>query len=115
MVVKHKNSIPFESESSYNGVQKKYLIGKNDGSNEIIMRYFVVEPQESTPYHSHLFPHLVHVERGKGVVVNYDGEKIPISPGALVYIDDCETHCFTNVSDSERLEFICIVPERGDK
>ncbi len=115
MVVKSNDSIEFESESGYEGVKKKFFIGRKDGSNEIIMRFFEVSPQKSTPFHSHPFQHLVKIEKGNGVVINADKSSTPISAGSLVYIHDNEMHCFTNTSETETLEFICIVPDRGEK
>lgn len=115
MIVKNKELIPFVEDSGYEGVEKKYFIGRKDGSGEIIMRYFVVAPQKSTPYHAHEFPHLVKVEKGEGVLVDKDKNEKRLNGNSLVYVHDNETHCFRNTSTTENFEFICIVPERGDK
>ena len=67
MIVKDTKEIPYADSSAYPGVSKQIYIGEKDGSAEIAMRYFSVEPGKSTPYHSHGFPHLVKVEKGIGV------------------------------------------------
>ena len=115
MVIKSTESVPFVADSGYEGVEKKILIGRKDGSNEIIMRYFVVAPGKTTPYHSHPFPHLAKIEKGNGSIVDANKDETPVSPGSLVYINDNEVHCFKNTSNTESLEFICIVPDRGEQ
>lgn len=114
MIVKSINEVAFENESPYPGIQKKFFLGKEDGSKEIIMRFFVVGPGNSTPFHQHPFPHLVKVEKGNGVLIDVDKKEVNLTPGSLVYIHDNEWHCFKNTGDSP-FEFICIVPERGEK
>ena len=114
MIVKSINELVAETDSPYPGIQKKYFLGKYDGSNEIIMRYFIVEPGNSTPFHQHPFPHLVKVEKGEGLLVDVDNKKTKLVRDNLVYIHDNEWHCFKNMCDIP-FEFICIVPERGEK
>ncbi len=114
MIIKDTENIPYEYTSKYNGVKKQIYIGTKDGSNEIVMRYFSLEPGGKTPYHSHNFPHLVKIEKGKGVVIDKDGSEHEIEVGKVVYINDDEVHGFKNVGD-EPFELICIVPDRGEK
>lgn len=114
MIIKNIIEVPFEDTSAYKGVKKQILLGKRDGSDEIIMRLFTVEPGSATPYHDHGFPHLVKVESGNGFVIDKEGVEHEISAGNIVYVQDDEVHGFKNVSDKP-FSFICIVPERGEK
>ena len=59
MIIKDKSQVPFEDTSNYNGISKQIVLGPKDGSSEIILRYFCIEPGGNTPYHNHPFPHLV--------------------------------------------------------
>ncbi len=113
MVVKDSAKVPYADMSNFKGITKQVLIGPEEGSYEIIMRYFSVEPGCSTPYHDHNFPHVVKVEKGVGVIVDKDGKESELFPGKVVYVNDDETHCFKNTG-TESFDFICIVPERGE-
>jgi quercetin dioxygenase-like cupin family protein len=113
MVIKNLKEVPYEEMSAYKGVKKQILIGPRDGSVEIIMRYFSLEPGGNTPYHSHGFPHVVKVEKGKGMVVDENGKEHALECNQVVYIQDDEVHGFKNTGD-ESFDFICIVPPRGE-
>jgi len=114
MIVKDIKTITFEDNSAYPGVDKQIYIGSRDGSAEIAMRYFSVKPGQSTPYHSHPFPHLVKIEKGKGILLDKDKKETPLEVGKVVYVNDNEMHCFKNAGN-EPFDFICVVPDRGEK
>jgi len=113
MVIKNPKDVPFEDMRNFNGITKQIYIGPDDGSKEIIMRYFSVEPECSTPYHDHDFPHIVKVEKGNGVLVDKDKKEHKLVAGSLAYVHDDEVHCFKNTG-TENFDFICIVPPRGE-
>lgn len=113
MVIKNLKEIPYEDTSAFKGVKKQILIGPRDGSAEIVMRYFSLEPGGNTPYHSHGFPHVVKVEKGQGIVIDKDGKKHPLEASQVIYIQDDEIHGFKNTG-AEPFDFICIVPPRGE-
>jgi quercetin dioxygenase-like cupin family protein len=113
MVIKRLNEVPYEDMTTYKGVKKQILIGPKDGSGEIIMRYFSLEPEGKTPYHSHGFPHVVKVEKGRGIVVDKDGRNHSLEANQVVYIQDDEIHGFVNTGTGP-FDFICIVPFRGE-
>lgn len=113
MVIKNLNEVPYEDMSAFKGVKKQILIGPRDGSGEIVMRYFSLEPGGNTPYHSHGFPHVVKVEKGHGAVIDKDGKKYPLEANQVAYIPDDEIHGFKNTG-TEPFDFICIVPPRGE-
>jgi len=111
MIVKIEQKIPegFVQEEGVQNVTKRVLIGPDDGSSRIIMRYFKILPGGNTPFHRHSFEHVVRVEKGKGLVVNDSGQEIPISTGHSVFIPADEEHQFINPHD-EPFEFICTIP-----
>jgi len=114
MIIKDVKDVPFVDLPEYQGVKKQIHIGPADGSDEIVMRYFSVEPGGATPYHDHAFPHLVKVEKGQGVVIDAQGKEHPLTVGQLVYVQDDEIHGFKNTG-TESFDFICVVPGRGEK
>ena len=114
MVIKNIKDVPYEDMSAFKGIRKQILIGRKDDSNEIVMRYFSVEPGGNTPYHNHGFPHLVKVEKGRGALVDKDGKEHALERNQVVYVRDDEIHSFKNTG-AETFDFICIVPPRGEK
>ncbi len=113
MIVKHLQDVPLHTTSGYEGVTKQVVIGPDDGSDEIVLRYFRLAPGGSSPHHPHDWPHLVKVEVGNGVAVDADGNRTPVQAGDYVYVPDGEVHHFEAV-DAPSFEFICIVPSRGE-
>jgi quercetin dioxygenase-like cupin family protein len=113
MIIKELSEVPFIRISGYENVKKQIVIGPDDGSNEIVIRYFRLEPGATSPRHTHDFPHLVQIEQGTGVVVDADGNEHPLIKGDYVYVNDNELHAFKNVG-SESFEFVCTVPARGE-
>ncbi len=113
MVIKNLKEVPYEDMSAFKGVKKQILIGTKDGSNEIVMRYFSLEPGGNTPYHSHGFPHVVKVEKGQGIIIDKHGKEHSLEHNQVIYIEDEEVHGFKNTGN-ESFDFICIVPPRGE-
>ena len=113
MIIKKLSEVPYADTTGYKNVKKQIVIGPGDGSKEIVIRYFSIEPSGNSPRHTHDFPHLVQVERGAGVVIDVDGQDHPLSKGDYVYVHDMELHSFRNTG-SEPFEFVCTVPARGE-
>ena len=113
MIVKKLHEVPLADTTGYENVTKQVVIGPDDGSGEIVLRYFTLEPGGASPYHSHDFPHLVKVERGSGMHQDKDKKQTPIQAGDFVFVPENEVHNFVNVG-AEPFEFICIVPGRGE-
>lgn len=110
MKIKIEQEIPetFVEEEGVQDVTKRILIGPEDGSLNIIMRYFKVLPGGNTPFHSHGFEHIVRVEKGKGLVVDASGQEFSISPGHSVFVAGGEKHQFKNPNE-EPFEFLCTI------
>jgi quercetin dioxygenase-like cupin family protein len=114
MKIKNIDDVPSREIEGIEGVGKQILLGPDDGSNEIVMRQFTLEPGCQTPHHNHPFPHLVEIRQGEGSVIDMDGNEMPLKPGSLVYVNDDDIHHFANTG-SEPFVFVCIVPARGEK
>ncbi|MHC4986222.1 MAG: cupin domain-containing protein [Planctomycetota bacterium] len=113
MKIKKLADVPTVETPGYTAVVKQVVLGPEDGSEEIILRYFTVAPGGATPYHNHDFPHLVKIEAGQGVAVDADKNETPVVAGDYVYVHDDEIHNFKNTGDGT-FEFICLVPMRGE-
>jgi quercetin dioxygenase-like cupin family protein len=113
MVIKKLSDVPFADLQGYDNVKKRIVIGPDDGSQEIVMRHFSIEPGGTSPHHTHDFPHLVKIEAGKGAVTDPAGNEHELQKGDYVYIDDNEVHQFRNTG-SGPFDFICVVPLRGE-
>jgi len=113
MIIKNLGCVPVTDLRGYEGVSKQIVIGPDDGSNEIVLRYFSLGPGGTSPHHSHDFPHLVKIEAGNGVVTDERGLEHKLQKGDYVFISDNEVHHFTNTG-TEPFDFICIVPRRGE-
>jgi len=118
MIIKNNSDVSedFIKEEGISKVKRKILIGPDDGSQNIIMRYFKVLPGGNTALHVHDHEHVVKIEKGRGVVINEAGEEIIVYEGQSLFIKRNEKHQFRNPLQ-ETFEFLCIIlnPEKADK
>jgi quercetin dioxygenase-like cupin family protein len=113
MKIKTRDDVPSVDTPGYSAVTKQVVLGPEDGSQEIVLRYFTLAKGGQTPYHSHDFPHLVKIEAGRGVAVDADKSERPVLAGDYIYLAPDEIHRFRNTGEGT-FEFICIVPARGE-
>ncbi|OGG02622.1 MAG: hypothetical protein A3F83_03290 [Candidatus Glassbacteria bacterium RIFCSPLOWO2_12_FULL_58_11] len=99
---------PFEGADA-RGAGIRWLIGDKDGAENFAMRMIEIDPGGYSPCHSHKSEHEVFVWRGKGEL-RLEGSNHPLLPGTAVFVPGEVLHQFVNVSESEKLEFICVVP-----
>jgi len=115
MIIKKNEDVPEASveEEGIKNVTRKILIGPDDGSSRIVMRHFKILAKGHTPFHSHDHEHVVKIEKGKGVVVDENGEDITVSQGQSLLIEQNKNHQFKNPFH-EPFEFLCIIinPEK---
>ena len=95
-------------------VRMKILVGPRDGSENIILRHFIIAPGGNTPYHKHNYEHLVKIEKNKGVAVDKDGNEFEVKAGHSLYVVPNEMHQFRNPFDKD-FEFLCIIPNPQGK
>ncbi|RZB36252.1 MAG: hypothetical protein SRB2_02332 [Desulfobacteraceae bacterium Eth-SRB2] len=111
MVIKKLSDVPFTDVPGYDHIKKQVVIGPDDGSQEIVLRYFSIAPGGASSHHTHDYPHLVKIESGNGMVTDATGNEHHLKPGNYVYIHTNEAHQFRNTG-SESFEFICVVPQK---
>jgi quercetin dioxygenase-like cupin family protein len=104
----HYTEVPAELMGGLPGVSLRWVIGKNVGAPNFLMRIIDVQPDASTEHHKHPWEHEVFVLEGEGRVRHAEGEAT-IGPGSCVYVAPNEVHQFTNKGSSV-LRFICVIP-----
>lgn len=111
MVIKKDSDVPdeFMQEEGVKNVFLRVLIGTEDGSLNIIMRYIKILPGGNTPLHSHSHEHVVRIERGKGIIVDENGKENIVTQGQSIFIEGFKRHQFKNPFENP-FEFICIIP-----
>ena len=58
------------------GVQRQLMIGSKDGAPNFSFRIFTIHGNGHTPYHTHEFEHVNYALKGKGYIVDADGNEI---------------------------------------
>ena len=79
---------------------------------EHVVRVFRLKPGGFTPRHSHDWEHVNYIMKGRGRLT-IDGQANEVAAGDFAFVPPNANHQFENPFDEE-LEFICIVPERGE-
>ena len=95
-------------------VRMKILVGPRDGSENIILRHFIIAPGGNTPFHDHNYEHLVKVEKNRGIAVDKEGNEFEVKEGNSIFVEPNEKHQFRNPF-SEDFEFLCIIPNPQGK
>ena len=90
------------------GVTIRWLIAKEDGAPNFVMRLFEVEQGGNSPLHTHPWEHEVFILDGEGVVWR-EGKEIPVESGTAIFVPPDEKHCFKNTG-TDVFRFICLVP-----
>ena len=115
MIVAHIKDLPgikLEGAQLQN-VVKKVLISPENGWEGNVMRVFELGEGGYTPKHTHPWPHINYILKGKGSL-HLDNQDYPLEAGSFAYVPAEKIHQFKNVGN-EPFSFICIVPEEGDK
>lgn len=112
LIGKHENVIPeiISDGKTAKGVEKRVLIGLNEGAPNYIMRHFKIEPGGFTPDHAHPWEHEVYILKGNGTLKTSEGER-DIKAGDYVFIPPNEKHQFC--AKGNAIEFICVIPKYG--
>ena len=90
------------------GVEIRWLIGKDDGARNFEMRMFELACGGHTPLHTHPHEHEVFIVAGDGIFV-CEGREYPFGPEHAIFVPGDKEHCFKNTGDSV-LRFLCIIP-----
>jgi quercetin dioxygenase-like cupin family protein len=90
---------------------KQVPIAKSDGTPNVSLRVFTINPGGHTPYHSHAFEHLNYVISGNGSLVTDTGEERTVKEGDFALVLADEKHQYKNKSAEKPLVIICAVPK----
>lgn len=101
----------FAGEGS-KGAGIRWLISRETGAPNFAMRMIELEPGGHSPHHSHEGEHEIFVWRGRGRL-RIEGEDHELEPGTFALVPEGVEHQFVNASGSEKLEFICVIPQKG--
>ena len=88
--------------------QVRWLITKEMGAENFVMRLFEMQTGGYSPLHKHPWEHEIFVLEGDGLVFN--GEKATsLKAGDVVFVAPNELHQFKN-NDERTLKFLCLIP-----
>jgi quercetin dioxygenase-like cupin family protein len=92
------------------GAVRRILIGRDEGANEFVVRYFTIPPGGHSAHESHAHPHGVVIVQGGGQVLLGDVWH-EIAVGDAVFIEPNEVHQLRAPAD-QPLGFICVIPPK---
>lgn len=113
MIISNKNDVKKVKveNPAVKDTNMQVLISPKEGWEGHVMRIFEVEAGGYTPKHTHPWPHINYIIKGKGKL-HFNGEDNNIEEGSFAYVPANAEHQFKNIGEG-KLEFICIVPEEG--
>jgi quercetin dioxygenase-like cupin family protein len=100
-----------EAKDADEGASKlkvRWLITKDMGAENFAMRFFEMEPEGYSPFHSHPWEHEVFILEGEGIVVG-GGEERKFRTGDVIFVPPNEKHQFKNTGETT-LKFLCLIP-----
>jgi quercetin dioxygenase-like cupin family protein len=100
-----------EAKDADEGASKlkvRWLITKDMGAENFAMRFFEMEPEGYSPFHSHPWEHEVFILDGEGIVVG-GGEERKFRAGDVVFVPPNEKHQFKNTGETT-VKFLCLIP-----
>jgi quercetin dioxygenase-like cupin family protein len=86
----------------------RWLISKEDGAENFVMRMFEIKPGGFTPLHKHQHEHEVFIVDGDGVFV-CEGKEHQFSKDYVIFVPGDKEHQFKNRGNSV-LKFLCLIP-----
>jgi len=92
-------------------VEKQIPISRNDGTPNMSLRVFTVNPGGHTPYHQHDYEQLNYIVDGDGVLINENGDELPLTKGDFALVLPNEKHQYKNISSDKQFIFLCGVPK----
>lgn len=105
--------IPVAEDASHAaGIEKRIVFAPGRFWNDYVARHFTVKGKTTTPFHAHDWPHYVLILSGR-CNATIDGTVYPLEKGCWAHVPSNVEHFFENTGD-EPLEFVCIVPPKGD-
>jgi quercetin dioxygenase-like cupin family protein len=84
------------------------------------LRFFTIGPGGHIPIHNHLYYQTMYILSGRVAVTSYDkenDEKVDeriMGPNDVVFVPSMEPHSMRNLSDTERVTFLCCIANPCD-
>ena len=94
------------------GIEKRVVFAPGKFWDEFVARHFTVNKGTTTPFHTHDWPHYILIMSGR-CNATIDGTIYPLEKGCWAHVPSNVEHCMENTGD-DALEFVCIVPPKGD-
>ncbi len=104
-------SVPIKAYAEGNatrGSTRRVLIGRDEGADDFIIRYFTIPPGGHSALEHHRHPHGVVIVQGRGRVLLGD-DWTEVGVGDAVYVEPDEVHQF-QAGDGGPLGFVCVIP-----
>lgn len=98
----------YNEGSASPGSTRRILIGRDEGCDDFIVRYFTIPPGGHSSLEGHRHQHGVVIVNGSGRVLLGDVWE-PVEVGDAVFIAPHETHQLEADADAP-LGFICVIP-----
>lgn len=89
----------------------QWIINREHGAHNFLMRRFVLAKNGTTPLHSHAYEHEIYVLSGRGLVTDGKNE-IALAKDSAVFVPAGQSHQFKN-ANAEDFVFLCMVPAQG--
>ncbi len=97
-----------DAEGGSSKLKIRWLITKETGAQNFVMRLFEMEPGGHSPLHSHRWEHEVFILEGEGLVVGGNEER-RFKAGDAIFLPPNEKHQLKN--DSKKpVKFLCFIP-----
>ncbi len=86
-----------------------------EGAPEYGLRFFTIGPEGEIPIHNHQYYQTMYILSGRLSVTSYDlktDEKVEekiMGPNDFVFIPTMEPHSMRNLSDKEKVTFLCCI------
>ena len=91
------------------GSTRRVLIGRDEGAEDFIIRYFTIPAGGHSAFENHPHQHGVVITHGRGRVLLGDAWS-EIGAGDAVFVEPNEQHQFVALGDAP-LGFICVIPK----
>ena len=99
-----------DAEGGSSKLKVRWLITKETGAENFVMRLFEMEAGGNSPFHTHAWEHEVVVTAGSGFVLNVD-QKIAIEKDDFILVPPGRLHQF--IAGEQGMSMVCVVPNEG--
>ena len=86
-----------------------------EGAPEYGLRFFTIGPSGEIPIHNHLYYQTMYILTGHLKIFKHDSktdrvvEEKALGPNDFVFIPTMEPHSMKNISDKEKVTFLCCI------